>query len=61
MVEKKSFVDLYVFLQLTYFAVEAASRDLFDLLGEGGAAGGEGRSQPPPYILAFLLVFAPGL
>ena len=61
MVEKKSFVDLYVFLQLTYFAVEVASRDLFDVLGEGGAGGGGGRSQPPPYILAFLLVFAPGL
>ena len=58
MVEKISFVDLYVFLQLTYLAVEVASRDV---LGEGGAAGGGGRSQPPPYILAFLLVFAPGL
>ena len=60
-------LDSTIFLQLTYFAVEAAPPDLFDMLGGGeeGRSGGEGaggRGLGPSYILAslaFPLVFAP--
>ena len=61
-------LDSTIVLQLTYFAVEAATPELFDTLGggeEGGSGGGEGaggRGLGPSYILAslaFPLVFAP--
>ena len=54
-------------LQLTYFAVEAAPKDLFDVLGEGegsngGGGGGGGRGLVPSSSIlasmAFSLVIA---
>ena len=52
-------------LQLTYFAVEAAPKDLFDVLGEGegsNGGGGGGRGLVPSSSilasLAFSLVIA---